>query len=66
MSSIKSADEVKHKQISFRITETLRSEVQKKLELDGVSITDLLTACLMDYVGMTPDTKLVVKNIKKS
>lgn len=66
MTTRKSSDEVKNKQISFRITETLRNEVQQKLEQDGISITDLLTACLMDYVDITPDTKQIVKNIKKS
>lgn len=65
MTTRKSANEVKNKQISFRITETLRDQVQEKLEQDGISITDLLTGCLMDYVGLTPDTKKVVEDIKE-
>lgn len=63
--SRKKSEELKNKQVSFRITETLRNEVQQKLEQDGISITDLLTACLLNYVGAIPDTEEIVEKIKK-
>jgi antitoxin component of RelBE/YafQ-DinJ toxin-antitoxin module len=58
--------ESKTSRVSVRITATLKEKVEGQLERDGITMSDLLTSCLMDYVDMTPDTKQLVKNIKKS
>ena len=49
--------EQKTNRVNVRVTDTLKRKVDKKLREDGITMTDLLTACLMQYVGMTPNVE---------
>ena len=52
--------EQKTNRVSVRITDTLKRKVDKKLREDGITMTDLLTACLMQYVGIAPNVEKVL------
>ena len=58
--------EQKTNRVNVRVTDTLKRKVDKKLREDGITMTDLLTACLMQYVGIAPNVDKVLDDCVNS
>ena len=48
---------IKQAMINVRVTSVLKKRVQEQLEYDGISMSDLLTTAMLNYIGIIPELK---------